>query len=455
MTLSSQLGPSRLAVRDRAKLRKTELFQSAIVISLPSLAVLGSLAPGIGPFFAFRFAVPLLALCVLVGRQTWPSRSTVRTAAIVLCWVWLVALLALSIAAPPSSSMWAEALSVGIGLVLLASMAAGTVSAQTIRTFSYGWLIAYLLTAMIAGWELLSGSHLSNYFIYHDLSLPDWTATHAIASTLGNPNNYGFFLFASLIVLAVGRVSTPSRFARSVFSSSLVSVPVLLYFTESRTALAVCLAVLFLYFVIQRSLVTVVLTGLAAATALIWGSYVGSTHILRAITEGVSELTAGNSGTVRLNLTLNGFDFLFETYLLGLGPGGFQSRLAQGGRFPTLGVLSPHNGAIEVLAQYGVIVFAVLVILLTLLITTGWRAFIASPRGSEQRYIGGALVLAVLTLPPIVVTNSSTLTQSFPWVYLAFLVIVGIYVNQATPGGGKQPPSAFGHRLDGLMVVYP
>ncbi len=421
-----------MTVRTGERPRKSELFHSALVMVIPSLAVLGSLAPGIGPFFAFRISVPLFALSVLMVRQSWPIHSRVRSVAILLCWVWLVALLALSIATQSSSSRWAEVLSVGIGLLLLASWAAGTVSADTIRVFGYGWLVAYLVTAIIAVWELISGSHLSNYFIYNDLSLPDWTETNAVASTLGNPNNYGFFLFASLIVLAVGRASTRSRFIRLIFSFALLSIPVLLYFTESRTSLALWIAVVFVYFLVQRPLITVVLTCLGAAVTLVWGGYVDIAH---GIMQWFGNF-AGGSADIRVNLTLNGIDFLQETYFLGLGPGGFESRMAQGGRFPTGGILSAHNGATEVLVQYGVIVFAALVVLLVLLMATGWRASRAFPRGSQQRFLGVALVVAVLTLPPIVVTNSTTLTQSFPWVYLVFLVTVGIHLNQLTSRHG-------------------
>lgn len=350
-----------------------------------------------------------------------------------LCWVWLVALLGLTLARPTSDSTWPEALSVGVGLLLLLSCLIGAVATSTIASWCRGWLVAYMVTGGIAVWEIVTGNHLSNYFIYYDANLPSWTPTNAPASTLGNPNNYAFFLFASLIILSIGRALAASRLAKLSYLIPLLTIPVFLYFTESRTSLALWAVCVVVYVVAQKRVALIALGTLALIIAI-----ASNGGIFRMVTEWFGNFIGGESGIVRVNLALNGLDFLFETYLLGLGPGGFESRMSQGAEHPTGGVLSAHNGAVEVVAQYGVVVFAVLITLLLLLAITGVRTFRATESGSAERQIAGALILGVVTMPPIVVTNSSTLTQSFPWVYFAFLTMIGIYISQTGAGTPQQ-----------------
>jgi len=76
-----------------------------------------------------------------------------------------------------------------------------------------------------------------------------------------------------------------------------------------------------------------------------------------------------NSSKVRMNLMLNGFQFVKESPILGIGPGQFRERHANKMVLhPTDTVIGPHNYPLELISQYGVFGWGVLFMLFSLFI---------------------------------------------------------------------------------------
>jgi hypothetical protein len=143
-----------------------------------------------------------------------------------------------------------------------------------------------------------------------------------------------------------------------------------------------------------------------------------------------SLLTGNASIQVRWNLFLNGLAFTGETALIGLGPGGFEIRMMSAAKYDTAGIQSTHSGVIEVLAQYGVVVFLAVACLLIWLTVEGAKGIRGSVRRSELRELSVALVIGTVALTPLSFTNSSTLDLSFTWTYLLMLCLVGVEVSR-------------------------
>lgn len=61
------------------------------------------------------------------------------------------------------------------------------------------------------------------------------------------------------------------------------------------------------------------------------------------------------SGFVRINLYLNGLYSTFQSFMLGVGPGNYGSHMYP--MFYTAGIINPHNWWIEVLTNYGFLIF--------------------------------------------------------------------------------------------------
>lgn len=408
---------------------------------LPTLAVLGSLAPVSGPFFAFRVAVPLAVIASLLsGRRTQTGKRTgIRTLIVAFCWLWFIVMALLSIVGTRTDELWTEALSLGVGLLLIATTALLADTRHVLRIWANGWLAVYLLTVAIVIWELATDAHLPNYYIYQNIDLPSWAGDSSPAATLGNPNNLAFFLLASMIVLLSGRALATSRGVRILFTASALSVPVVLVSTNSRTAVAAVVAAGVIYLLFHRPLLGLVtlMAALVASLALFKARATPFGGLQRAIQEWFGDFIGGQSGSIRVNLALNGLEFLADTALVGTGPGGFQEQMARSGKYATFGITSPHNGAIEVLVQYGPLVFVTLLSLLVMFSVIGARAYRRSAAGSSERQLATALILALVLMAPMVVMNSTTIAQSFPWVYFAFLTALAIFLE----GGGEELPA--------------
>lgn len=155
-------------------------------------------------------------------------------------------------------------------------------------------------------------------------------------------------------------------------------------------------------------------------------------------TSSAAAMISGDASTqVRWNLLLNGLAFTGETSLLGLGPGGFATRMNEATPYNTGGIVSTHSGAIEILAQYGVVVFLAVVVLLTWLVVAGVKGMRRSNRGTKLRELSIALVISTLALTPLSFTNSSTLNLSFVWPYLVILCLMGAVVYQHIRAGSE------------------
>lgn len=131
------------------------------------------------------------------------------------------------------------------------------------------------------------------------------------------------------------------------------------------------------------------------------------------------------SGGIRFNLALNGLVFLRDSMGLGIGAGNFNAYIEAFGRHPTLHagwhefsqITYPHNWWIELLAEYGLWVFAGFVVFF---VSLTWRIAhlacrLADPR---QRMIGQALTLALVSYPLIALAPGYFLAFRPQWVLL-------------------------------------
>ena len=60
---------------------------------------------------------------------------------------------------------------------------------------------------------------------------------------------------------------------------------------------------------------------------------------------------------IRINLIRNGFSFLLSTWGFGVGAGNFESWMQTRALYPTRNIINPHNWYLEVLVNYGILIF--------------------------------------------------------------------------------------------------
>lgn len=422
-------------------------FRTVMILALPLLACLGPLVPLAGPLWGFRATCLVLAGYAFVTR-TRRRRSELQTRLSVLIWSWALVITGLAVLAPLDSSGRTEVISISTGLSLL--WAVGTIAEpkRLMELLPAAWLAAFLVTGVIAVREFITGQHFSNYYL-DQVELQRFEASNYVASTFGNPNNYAFFLCSAFPFLVVGswRTRRPSTRVAYILASMFAFVLVLV--TGSRLGAGVIVtevAVFFLASGLGRKLAMIVAVG---ALVLVVQA-VAPGLVARAVPQVTSQLqtTFGHasglrdeiqsqgatSGGTRLDLVLNGWDFARDSAFIGEGPGSFEREMTAGdGSRPTGGIVNPHSGWIEILAQYGILILALFSVLLAKIAGIGWgayRRFGLSHAGGGD--FGFAVTGLVLALPVLSMMNSTFLQPSVVWLLLASIYLVATALSEGT-----------------------
>lgn len=387
------------------------------VFLLPTLAVLGPFLSVSRSVFAYRIAVALLVACSIVhlarNRHNLGKYTGLEVSIVVGFTFWLAYCIVSLVFRNSSKAALSEAIAIFVGCTLVVSLVLTSRSVSVKKALLHGNLLASLLTAIVGFREILTERHFPTYF-RSDIDAP--VARYGIASTLGNPNNYGLFLCVSLPLLAVGMFMTSRIWLRGIYLIAILSTPVLCYYTWGRISVAVLsvmFACLFLAIVIRRYLVTVLLLFVTA------GVFFGI-KVIRL-------LEKDSSGNVRLNLIKNGMMMALDTKFLGGGAGSFVDRMAAA-QYPydTKRVFSAHSGIIEILSEYGIAVTGFIAFLLLALIGLALGGHHAVCRTRSLRVEQASILLMSTLLPAYSMSNSSYLTSSISWLYLAALILLAL-----------------------------
>jgi hypothetical protein len=127
---------------------------------------------------------------------------------------------------------------------------------------------------------------------------------------------------------------------------------------------------------------------------------------------------------VRINLTLNGWDFIKEKPIFGIGPGQFrQKHQDKKSKRPVGTVLSPHNFAIEIISQYGVlgwVYFLFMAYVFFQLVLKRWK---------NDRKNKNWMLIVFISIPIMWLMPSGYLYQQINWLLLPLLLIELIHVK--------------------------
>ncbi|WP_350353006.1 O-antigen ligase family protein [Microbacterium sp. A8/3-1] len=425
------------------------LVPRTLIFLMPVVAAANPVFPVIGPVSPF----PLLAACLFIVGVSQARRGGrfggVRTA------VWLFALPMLIIAlltlALRFGAVWAhnEAVAVTAGTLVVLAFSMMRITRSLLRILFNGWLLAFLATSAVTAVEVLTGQRLGASYLDTNPLVSDF----GVVSVFYNPNNYAAFISISLPILVAGRSMAASKMLRFLYAGGLLASIPLMLLTNSRFGLAAMLvfggvwAVLSWQSVVAR--VIVIVLGIGAVVGVFalaessviayWGNAQYTVPIF-----GI-DVPVDSSIYARWNLAQNGLDALATNPLLGAGPGGFEIH-AQNTTVmrQTFRIINPHNGVIELLSQYGVIILVLAVILTITLLRVGASHLRISPLRSPERAMAFALISAVTMLPLVLLMNSSYLEILHTWASLAVFVAIACYLADlgANPKGDDVTPPA-------------
>ncbi|WP_430404667.1 O-antigen ligase family protein [Fluviicola sp.] len=127
-----------------------------------------------------------------------------------------------------------------------------------------------------------------------------------------------------------------------------------------------------------------------------------------------------SSNTIRKNLVLNGLEYLKSSHYMGLGAGGFQvCNMKKMNKYPDDGVGGAHNFVIEILSQYGIIVFLLLLSIFSWIGIEFIRA-LRTKRWSEKHFL---VLWLFITLIFMGNSNSTFLSLPINWFLMVVLLI--------------------------------
>jgi len=405
-------------------------LRHTVLFALPILVVAGPYLPivSLGGFnlFASRAIVLICTVAPFVVRGgTRRPRGPVSTLlAVSTLWV-IWGLMSIFWVAGPSGL---DGVIRGVAVVTLGgltSVALWHLKADSDRGLGYllaGWTAATIGAAAIGFWELATGNHLPGYWV---TTQPERVLRLIVIATFGNANNYGAFLVLTtpILLFHLGTRGGGRRLATILLPISFLMAVL----TTSRLAvIAVSIVLLAHLFMSHTGRFRTIM--LITAVALLGSATLRSVSIdipllleaARVVQTGVS---LEGSNLIRLNLSLAGIDMLAESNGVGVGPGGYAELMSGGySGFETAGFTQPHNWWIEILAEFGVVVFLGFTCTLMAWLARGARAL----RHEDQRgRLGLLLVTGIVAYGMAGLASSSYLADSTNWLFVGTLAMIG------------------------------
>jgi teichuronic acid biosynthesis protein TuaE len=410
-----------------------------MLLALPVTAAYGSLIHVAGPIFGFRVLSLILLVITALKYRSFPLDYRSARIFTLLAFVWLLIGYASTLWSVDKVASFRELFGVTLGLALgIGLLAQSARSGSIARTLIRGWVIAFIATGVIGIYERITGNHLSNYLAG---LVPGSPAGRFIASVFGNSNGYAAFLVTAAPFLLWGVMTARSIYSRLFFVANLSTLLVLLLFSGSR----ICLLALFLQGIVvviviasrwyrlaaitgSLLLVAAVLTGGAAALARVF-PFLPQKLFSGTESDALAQefASSSTSGGVRLNLIRDGLWMTGKTHGVGVGAGNFEANMVKA-PFPTSHMINPHNLWIEVLSQYGVVVFILLMAWLIFCLVVGIRLLNSRELTAlaEAKPLGIIIVVSVLGNLFAAMANSTYLESSTNWVFLGTLAVLTV-----------------------------
>lgn len=413
---------------------------AAVFFLTPITAILaGTVSVGEISIHAYTSgAMLLLGLAGLVSQRN--TRPAIAFVLLALTASWLVVTLLHTVLGDASLS--SEVVISGAGLAVVVGLALGRSNAATYRSFFWGWAIAYLIACGYALAEKLLGFTATNNFLINQQGYR--TEDIGLASLFGNPNAFAQFLLASAIISYPWAKAGESRNLRILARLVQFSTIYFMLETNSRTgiillALVISISVwnylassgLFRFFVVTLlllALTTIVALQAPRGLAQSNGSQLGGPNILQ-----------DESLEIRWNLHVNGLQFLSSNPFIGVGPDRFEAYMLGGlSTADTSGIVNPHGGLIEILSQYGILVFGLYATFLILVLRASIsRLQLSGINNHLARAKSQAQVLLIVLIPITSTMHSTYLGDPAGWLWLA--AIVGLELSQPCPAQTSGP----------------
>ncbi|MDN4526108.1 O-antigen ligase family protein [Fictibacillus fluitans] len=287
------------------------------------------------------------------------------------------------------------------------------------------WLVMFAVLTAIGLWNHVTHNHLAisriNQVADYQKGIP--------TSVFVNENDFASFISVSFFLALAFVHRTKSWLLKAAGGSvMLVSLYVLVYTSSRANYIAIPLGLLFWFvFLTNRNVKkALILLGAAGGVALA-AMYPAKLMAVVTKVEGIliSLMTSDapeaeiTSVDIRSNLIKNAWLFFERSFGFGIGSGNSKYYLMHFAEYPTKGIINVHNWWMEILANYGAMIFIGYILLYLWVILQLFRIF----RQSYTRYekmiseglLGGMIAFSLSCISP-----SSQISLNYLWLLFAF-----------------------------------
>ncbi len=406
----------------------------------------------VGWFTLFPHRALLLLLWVLFALQAFMSGGKIRFR-MGRVRVWL-AFLGSWLAYAAVSLAWAASVEAAVRQLVLLFMGISTIffftryfqDERDFATLHSLWLWISVGLILLGLWENLTGQHLHVSRLLRE-TRPD--LAFMPTGVFGNPNDYATYLALS-IPFAFG-VTAHAQQVSLRFLALLVALTAfyLIVAAGSRAnILAVFVEIAFLMiFLLDLKQRTMILALVAVVTIGLLSLQPG---MLRSLLDGIGFQLSSlvkrqhlemDSAGVRINLTKNGLAFVYSTAGFGVGAGNAEYWMSKFAEYDTGGIVNLHNWWLEVLVNYGILVFAAYVWLFSSVVRGLWRANRMAIT-KQHKMLSQALLVALVGFPLASISSSSIMAMAPHWFLFAFAMA---FLNSIQGRGGHERSRDISH----------
>ena len=301
----------------------------------------------------------------------------------------------------------------------------GVLSKNTFNTMVNGWTIAFLITALIAVWELNTGNHLDVTNYTEDdgninLGGGNVMTRQFAAATFYNFNGYVTYLCYCLPFLFGLAIQWNRGMKQLLAAVPLVLVLYVLILNASRGGIIgfMIYAAVFSYFKLSKSKFSVKITFML----LVSGVIILFAHFWELMSFYLEyRIEASGLHSSRIQIWYCCWEALKDTGFIGCGLGGVMDILTKHHAY----IPQAHNFFIEVLLEFGVIIFLWMIYLM-------WRSYLMG-RKCKDMAVNYVLKSSLLAMPFITMIDSGYVQQIGIWAFLGSLLVLNMtqkYINQ-------------------------
>ena len=302
---------------------------------------------------------------------------------------------------------------------------------QDLRNLYMIWFGVFCSFILLGFWEHLTGHHLASSLYFGETR--SWLM-YCPTGVFYNPNDYATFLAISIsIALALIKYGKSTQIQIAGFGAMAAAIYLIIVIGSRANILAMMLELAFSFFLLttlrQKIKITTAILVLIGICLVIMPNIVQglfSTFALQLSSIDTQVRLDSGSIAIRANLVLNGLEFLYSTAGFGVGAGNAEYWIANFARYDTEGIINLHNWWLEILVNYGVIIFAGYVAMYLWLIWSLWHN-LKTARDSWERMIGEALLVAFVGFALASISSSSIMGFIPCWMLLAFIMA---FLNQ-------------------------